>query len=90
MKNLRWHKVGTSDFYGEWESLIHRGKEAKIKHGMRIDVRWPDKSVTPERLIVVCPDNFETRHLFVEHTHHGAKVRIPLAGLHVGLWERQS
>ncbi len=93
----KWHTVKATDYYGAFESI----GDNKLKTRMDVLVRWPDKSITEERLIVVdangsaqidmnnCPNHFKTRALFVRTMVRGLAVLVPLNGLRVAIAARK-
>lgn len=96
-------KVTPSDYYGRYDGIVGPFAPGeppvleafKIKHGMRIKVKWKNGVVTTERLTVRLgedaeqidmsggPDHFKTRDFVVVRTINGAKVDVPLRGLHI-------
>lgn len=86
-----WHRVKTTDFYGEYEDA----PGMKISNAQRVAVRWPDGSMTVELLGIVdgrgsaqvdmnnYPDYFATRKLFACRNERGVMSKIPLLGLEI-------
>lgn len=94
-KTGKWLRVTTTDYYEAWETLGERRPAAaflnnKVRGGTRIQVRWPDRSVTDERVVVRVgsdteqvdmngrPDRFDTQTLYVRTTIRGLRVEVPL------------
>jgi len=95
MKNNKWFKVKTSDYYGKYEYAGPSESKPNgiFKHGNNILIKWPDKFNSVHRLIVVdtygseqldingYPDEFPIRTFFIEERVFGKKIRIPLNGM---------
>ena len=103
-KRFVWGKITTEDYYHAYEELELEGEghmlNSKVKTGLAVKVKWPNKDETLERLVVKegedsaqidmnnSPDRFPTRILYVSHIVNGTKVLIPLKNkrIKVGVW----
>jgi len=94
----KWLKVTTTDYYGAWETLGQKPSDAEFRNprekaGTVLEVRWPDGTITKEKLAVEHghdsaqidmnnhPDHFGTQTLYVHRTVNGLRQKIRLKDL---------
>lgn len=87
---MKFHKVDTTDYYGEFEDV--KG----FHHGDKIKVKWPDSTISSEILVVEMgtgsaqvdmngyPDHFPTQRYYVVHNIKGKTVKVSLKGMMIG------